>query len=64
MSRQPVDIDDAGLEAAQAELGTVTIEATGNEARRRAGEGRGEGVGVALDGLASAALSDGADAWR
>jgi Arc/MetJ family transcription regulator len=64
MSKRLVDIDDSVLEAAQAELGTATIKATVNEALRRAGEGRAEGIRDALDVLASAAFSDREDAWR
>ena len=59
-----MDIDDAVLEAAQAELGTATIKATVNEALRRVGEGRAANVRAALDVLATAALSDRDDAWR
>jgi len=64
MSKRLVDIDDSVLEAAQAELGTATIKATVNEALRRAGEGRAEGIREALNVLATAALSDRDDAWR
>jgi len=64
MSERLVDIDDSALAAAQAELGTATIKATVNEALRRAGEARAEGVRDALDVLATAALSDRDDAWR
>jgi Arc/MetJ family transcription regulator len=64
MSKRLVDIDDSVLEAAQAELGTPTIKATVNEALRRAGAGRTEGVREALDVLAAASLPDRADAWR
>lgn len=59
-----MDIDDSALAAAQAELGTATIKATVNEALRRAGEARAEGVRDALDVLATAALSDRDDTWR
>ena len=64
MSKRLVDIDDSVLEAAQAELGTATIKATVNEALRRAGERRAEGIREALNVLATAALSDRDDAWR
>ncbi len=59
-----MDIDDAALEAAQAELGTATIKATVNEALRRAGSQRADDVDAALGVLATAELADRADAWR
>jgi Arc/MetJ family transcription regulator len=64
MSKRLVDIDDAALEAAQAELGTATIKATVNEALRRAGSQRADDVDAALGVLATAELADRADAWR
>ena len=48
MGKRLVDIDESWLEAAQAELGTVTIRATVNEALRLAGAPRNEGVRHAL----------------
>ncbi len=64
MSKRLVDIDDATLEAAQAELGTVTIKATINEALRLAGTRRAEVVHEALGRLAAAAPFERDDAWR
>lgn len=64
MSKRLVDIDDAALEAAQAELGTPTIKATVNEALRRVGSQRADDVDAALGVLANAALADRSDAWR
>jgi Arc/MetJ family transcription regulator len=64
MSKRLVDIDDASLEAAQAELGTATIKATVNEALRLAGVLRNEKVRQALAVLGNAPLLDRSDAWR
>lgn len=64
MSKRLVDIDDASLEAAQAELGTVTIKATVNEALRLAGARRNESVRHAFEVLGGSVLFDRANAWR
>lgn len=64
MSKHLVDLDEAALGAARAELGTTTIKDTVNEALRRASEQRRPRVIVALDTLAAAELDDRADAWR
>jgi Arc/MetJ family transcription regulator len=64
MSKRLVEIDDAVLEAARAELGTATIKATVNEALRRAVAGRAAAVHDALARLAAAQLSERDDAWR
>jgi Arc/MetJ family transcription regulator len=64
MSRHLVDIDDELLGAARAELRTVTIKDTVNEALRRVSLGRDQRVAAALDVLANADLDDRADAWR
>ena len=59
-----VDIDEAALAAARAELGTDTIKDTVNESLRAAASGRAGQVGEALDVLAGFALNDRGDAWR
>jgi Arc/MetJ family transcription regulator len=64
MSKHLVDLDEAALGAARAELGTRTIKDTVNEALRRAGGQRRPQVVAALDLLAAAELDDRADAWR
>jgi Arc/MetJ family transcription regulator len=64
MSKHLVDIDEAALAAAQAELGTTTIKDTVNVALRRAGRDRQEQVDHSLAVLAKAKLSDRAEAWR
>ena len=64
MSKHLVDLDEAALGAARAELGTATIKDTVNEALRRASAERGPRVADALDTLAAAKLDDRADAWR
>jgi Arc/MetJ family transcription regulator len=64
MSKHLVDIDEAALTAAQAELGTDTIKDTVNAALRRAGRDRHDRVQHSLGVLAKAQLNDRADAWR
>lgn len=64
MSKHLVDIDDAALGAARAELGTRTIKDTVNEALRLATGERTIRVHHALDLLAAADLLDRDDAWR
>jgi len=64
MSKHLVDIDEAVLSAARAELGTATIEGTVNEALRIAAAGRGPRVAEALDVLAKADLVDRTETWR
>jgi Arc/MetJ family transcription regulator len=64
MGKHLVDIDEEALAAARAELGTVTIKDTVNEALRSTAHARDERVGGALDALAAAGLDDRADAWR
>lgn len=63
MSKHLVDIDEAALSAARAELGTATIKDTVNEALRVAAAARDPRVSRALDVLAHAALADRAEAW-
>jgi len=64
MSKHLIELDEAALSAARAELGTSTIKDTVNEALRQATRARQERVRAALDVLANAALDDRADAWR
>jgi hypothetical protein len=64
MAKHLIDLDEAALGAARAELGTTTIKDTVNEALRLAGPGRQDSVRRALDVLADARLDDRADAWR
>ena len=64
MGKHLIDVDEESLEAARAELGTVTIKDTVNEALRQAGGARRHRVAMALDVLAGAELDDRADAWR
>ena len=64
MAKHLVDLDEAALSAARAELGTTTIKDTVNEALRRATAERFERVRNALDVLANAELDDREDAWR
>jgi Arc/MetJ family transcription regulator len=64
MAKHLVDIDEAALARARAELGTGTIKDTVNTALLRAAGDRDERVVAALDRLAKADLVDRADAWR
>ncbi len=64
MKKRLVEIDEAALAAARAELGTRTIKETVNEALRRAGRERDAEVERALDVLSSARITDREDAWR
>lgn len=64
MAKHLVDLDEASLSAAQAELGTKTIKDTVNEALRRATSGRGDRVASAFDVLAKRDLRDRSEAWR
>jgi len=64
VTKHLVDIDDDTLGAARAELGTVTIKDTVNEALRRVTSSRDQRVSGALDVLAGADLGDRTDAWR
>lgn len=64
MTKHLVDIDEAALRAAQAELGTVTIKETVNTALRQAsGESR-DVTKKRLDVLARAPLATREEAWR
>jgi len=64
MTKHLIDIDDDTLGAARAELGTVTLKETVNEALRRVALPRDKRVADALDTLARADLGDREDAWR
>ncbi len=64
MTKHLIELDEEALSAARAELGTITIKETVNEALRRATNGRERRVAAALDTLADARLDDRADAWR
>ena len=64
MSKHLVDLDEDALSAARAELGTLTIKDTVNQALRLATEQRRPRVRAALDTLGAADLCDRADAWR
>ena len=64
MSKHLIDLDEAALSAARAELRTVTIKDTVNEALRRATGERPERVLAALDLLGRAELDDRQRAWR
>ena len=64
MGKHLVDIDEAALSAARAELGTVTLKDTVNEALRAAAAERDSRVASALDVLAKAEFADRAEAWR
>ncbi len=64
MAKHLIELDEAALSAARAELGTSTIKDTVNEALRRATRDRQDRVAAALAILATAELDDRADAWR
>jgi Arc/MetJ family transcription regulator len=59
-----IDLDEAAVEAARAELGTNTLKDTVNEALRRAGGRRAARVSAALDTLAGLSPDDRDAAWR
>ena len=64
MAKHLIDVDEEALGRAQAELGTLTIKDTVNEALRRATSERSKRVHRALDVLAGADLEDREQAWR
>lgn len=64
MTKHLIDVDDAALSAARAELGTTTIKDTVNEALRRATVERHDRIDRALDVLADADPDDRGHAWR
>lgn len=64
MAKHLVDIDEAALRAARAQLGSKTIKETVNSALRQAGDERQRSVKRRLDLLANAELEVREDAWR
>jgi Arc/MetJ family transcription regulator len=65
MAKHLVDIDEAALAAAQAEMGTASMKDTVNEALRRASRRRSARVQKALDRLGKRQLaSPREEAWR
>ena len=64
VAKHLVDIDERALAAAQAELGTVTMKDTVNEALRRASSTRSDRVRKALDRLGRRRMNDRSQAWR
>jgi hypothetical protein len=64
VAKHLVEIDEQTLGAARAELGTMTLKDTVNEALRRAAAPRDKRVAAAFDTLAQAKLDDREDAWR
>ncbi len=64
MAKHLIDLDEAALADARAELGTATIKDTVNGALRRATATRQERLRAQLDALASAPLDPRDDAWR
>jgi Arc/MetJ family transcription regulator len=64
MGKHLVDIDEAALAAAQAELGTASMKDTVNEALRRATVRRSARVQKALDRLGERRLPPREEAWR
>ncbi|MCY3949636.1 MAG: hypothetical protein OXF61_10585 [Acidimicrobiaceae bacterium] len=64
MGKHLIDLDEAALSAARAELGTDTIKATVNTALRAACASRDERIAAALDTLASFRFEHRERAWR
>jgi Arc/MetJ family transcription regulator len=64
VAKHLIDLDEAALSAARAELHTATIRETVNEALRRAASRRSRRVTASLDLLAEFDLDDRAGAWR
>ncbi|PZS09277.1 MAG: hypothetical protein DLM64_10915 [Solirubrobacterales bacterium] len=64
MGKHLIDLDEAALRAARAELGTKTIKETVNQALRGAGRDQDEAVKKSLDLLAQADLAAREQAWR
>jgi Arc/MetJ family transcription regulator len=64
VAKHLIDLDEAALSAARAELHTATIRETVNEALRRAASRRSTRVRTSLDVLAGFDLDDREDAWR
>jgi Arc/MetJ family transcription regulator len=59
-----VDIDEAALAGARAELGTASMKDTVNEALRRAATRRSDRVQEALDRLGRRCSAGREEAWR
>lgn len=64
MGKHLVDIDEAALAAAQAELGTISMKDTVNEALRRTIVRRSARVQKALDRLGQRRRPPREEAWR
>jgi Arc/MetJ family transcription regulator len=64
VAKHLVDIDEAALAAAQAELRTASMKDTVNEALRRASRPRSARVQKALDRLGRRRLPPREEAWR
>ncbi len=64
MTKHLIDIDEAILTAAQAELGTATMKDTVHEALRRTTASRSTRVKKALDRLGRLQLEPRENAWR
>lgn len=64
VAKHLIDLDEEALSAARAELGTVTIKETVNQALRLAAVDRDPRVVRALDVLAGADLAERDKAWR
>jgi hypothetical protein len=64
MAKHLVDIDEVALSAARAELGTLTLKDTVNQALARVVAGSESRVNAALDVLADMEFVDREDAWR
>ena len=64
MAKHLVDIDEAALAAAKAELGTATMKETVNEALRRVSTPRSRRVDKALDRLGRRRRPTREEAWR
>ena len=64
VAKHLVDIDEAALAAAKAELGTATMKDTVNEALRRASVRRSARVQKALDRLGRRRHPPREEAWR
>ncbi len=64
VAKHLIDLDEAALDAARAELGTATIKDTVNEALRRASRDRARDVVLGLDVIVASDLGDRDDAWR
>jgi Arc/MetJ family transcription regulator len=64
VAKHLVDLDEAALAAARAELGTASMKDTVNEALRRAASPRRHRVEESLDRLARRPRYERGEAWR